>query len=112
MPSSRAAQMTRSAISPRLAIRIFLNIIYRGASPLGLPCTLSRGGPAAPLRSRGSRCSPSRASPLGLPCTPPSPASGSPNREQAVVELHRLAVLDEDLLDDAVDLALDLVHQL
>src|SRR6266700_2180053 len=26
----------------------------RGASPLGLPYTLTRGGPSAPLRSRGS----------------------------------------------------------
>src|SRR5262245_61819536 len=30
MPSSRQAQMTRQAISPRLAIRTFLNILQRG----------------------------------------------------------------------------------
>ena len=31
MPSSRQAQMTRRAISPRLAIRIFLNMGQGGA---------------------------------------------------------------------------------
>src|SRR4051812_28177948 len=36
---------------------------YRGASPLELPYTLARGGPSAPLRSRGSlRCARSRRS--------------------------------------------------
>src|SRR4030095_11573222 len=36
MPSSRHATMTRSAISPRLAIRIFLNMLRRldGKQPL------------------------------------------------------------------------------
>src|SRR5262245_11742035 len=29
-------------------------VLTRAASPLGLPCTFARGGPDAPLRSRGS----------------------------------------------------------
>src|SRR6185503_19562582 len=64
MPSSRHATMMRMAISPRLAIRIFLNI----ASCL--------------------------------------------DREQPLAVLHRLAVLDVDLHDLAIELRVDLVHQL
>src|SRR3954463_13722056 len=71
MPSSRHARMTRSAISPRLAIRIFLNT-------------------AAPLR----------------------PASGRPDAEERLAELHRLAVLRQDLDDPPRLVGLDLVHQL
>src|SRR6185436_13406649 len=64
MPSSRAARITRSAISPRLATRIFLN--------MGLRLDL----------------------------------------EECVAVLDRLAVVDEHRNHSAVDLGLDLVHQL
>src|SRR4051794_26371564 len=37
IPSSRQAQMTRSAISPRLAIRIFLNMEWAESFPSRLP---------------------------------------------------------------------------
>ena len=41
--------------APRLRRdRSALTKFYRGASPLGLPCWLARGGPDAPLRSPGS----------------------------------------------------------
>ena len=46
--------------------------ISRGASPLGLPCTLARGGPtprSAPVAHSLSLVSLRGASPLGLPCT-------------------------------------------
>src|SRR5438477_636039 len=65
MPSSRHARITRSAISPRLAIRIFLNT-----------------------------------------------CSTLLDLEQRLSVLDRRAVLDETLQHHAVDLRLDLVHQL
>src|SRR3954469_23013809 len=64
MPSSRHATMMRIAISPRLAIRIFLNIAPRL------------------------------------------------DREQPLAVLHRLPVLDVDLYNLAIELRVDLVHQL
>src|SRR5574341_1658901 len=70
MPSSRHARITRRAISPRLAMRTFLNME-------ALPRGLARN-----------------------------------DAEERLAELHRGGVLDEDLGDRAVDLALDLVHQL
>src|SRR5687767_11239239 len=63
MPSSRQARWMRSAISPRLAIRIFSNIGLR-------------------------------------------------QDEQWLSVLHRLAILDQDGLDRAGRVGLDLVHQL
>src|SRR4030095_9655525 len=68
MPSSRQAEMTRRAISPRLAIRIFLN-------------TVSRLG----RESDG---------------------------EELLAVLDRLAVAGIDGDDLALDVGLDLVHQL
>src|SRR5690606_33786109 len=62
IPSSRQAMITRSAISPRLAIRIFLNMRLDG--------------------------------------------------EETLAVLDRLAVLNVALHDLAVDLGVDLVHQL
>src|ERR1700674_294423 len=76
MPSSRHAWMIRRAISPRLAMRIFLNM---------------PGRRAAPTRTTFSR---------------------HPDREQRLSEFDRLGVLGVDLGDEAVDVALDLVHQL
>src|SRR5688500_16083316 len=70
MPSSRHARCTRSAISPRLAIRI-LSKSFSGAA-------------ATPLTQD----------------------------EQRLSELHRLTVLDQDRLDDAGGVGLDLVHEL
>src|SRR5689334_4238468 len=64
MPSSRHARWMRSAISPRLAMRIFSNMETSG------------------------------------------------EHEQRLPVLHRLAVLDEDLLDHAVAVGLDLVEEL
>src|SRR4051794_3573282 len=63
--------MIRSAISPRLAIRTFLNMFRPGTESTAL---------------------------LDL--------------EELLAELDGLAVLDQDLDDRAVDLALDLVHEL
>src|SRR6187551_3931490 len=65
IPMSRHARITRSAISPRLAMRTFLN-------------------------TRGLLA----------------------QAEQVLAVLHVLAVLNEDLLDAAFGLRLDLVHQL
>ena len=46
MPSSRQARMTRTAISPRLAIRIFLNMNSRSSAP--------PGARVQPVRSRSN----------------------------------------------------------
>src|SRR5258706_6265277 len=73
MPSSRQAQMIRSAISPRLAMRIFRN--------------MSSGRSGGPRR-------------------------GGPDPEERLAELHRLAVRHQDVHHLAVDVRLDLVHQL
>src|SRR5689334_17330297 len=73
MPNSRQARMIRSAISPRLAIRIFLN----KASLRGAVTDLRRF-----------------------------------DAEQRLAELHRTAVLHQDLGDPAGELRLDFVHQL
>src|SRR6187402_3443341 len=72
MPSSRHARCTRSAISPRLAIRILSN-------------SLSGDGAAMWALL---------------------------DHEQRLPELDRLSVLDEDRLDRARGVRLDLVHQL
>src|SRR4249919_1165558 len=70
MPSSRHARCTRSAISPRLAIRILSNSLS------------------------------------GFE------AGTSGDDEQRLPELDRLPVLDQDRLDDAGLVGLDLVHEL
>src|SRR4051794_36577572 len=81
-PSSRHARITRSAISPRFAMRIFLN---GGVD----------GGAAK------------RMDPGGF-----EPMSGLLDAEQLLTELDALSVLRVDLDDGAADLGLDLVHQL
>src|SRR5271166_845924 len=64
MPSSLHAQMTRRAISPRFAIRIFLNIqiIWSdqcGESRLGCPPGAARPFTAPPQTQKGARgCAP------------------------------------------------------
>src|SRR6185437_14540332 len=78
MPSSRQARRMRSAISPRLAIRIF--------SSMGMD--LQRGA----ARLQGEAC--------------------LLDDEQRLIELDRLAVLDQNSLDPAGPLGLDLVHHL
>ena len=84
MPSSLQAQMTRRAISPRLAIRIFLNMQY------DLACDrLQRGG---------------KFSPAGY--------FRWPDGEQLLAVFDGLAVVDQDLDDLAGDIGFDLVHQL
>src|SRR5437899_652420 len=79
-PISRQARWMRRAISPRLAIRIFLNIFSRRV-------VVGAGG--RPLRGRASF-----------------------DDEQRLAELHRLAVLAQDLADRAGGVGLDLVHDL
>src|ERR1044072_727080 len=74
--------MTRIAISPRLAIRIFLNMV---------------------ARLRASR---------SVPVPRSYPSLSGPDREEALAVLDGLAVLHVDVDDLAVVLAVDLVHQL
>src|SRR5436309_15640204 len=78
MPSSRHAKMIRSATSPRLAIRIFLNM--RGFARIGL--RVGPGGHAGPP----------------LPCS---------YREQPLAVLHGLSALHVDVHDLAVVLRVD-----
>src|SRR6185437_9940489 len=82
-PSSRHARWIRNAISPRLAIR-----------------TLSK---SLSLRRAGIQ---------GLFTRVPRRRTGSSKQEQRLAELDRLAILDEDRLDRAAGVGLDLVHEL
>src|SRR6185503_15962448 len=85
MPSSRQATITRSAISPRLAIRIFLNTrLY------SLPRATAR-------RKHGEK---------------PKNSLRRLQREQPLTVLHSLPVVHVTLDDLAVALGIDLVHQL
>src|SRR4029450_6224140 len=77
--SSRHARLMRSAISPRLAIRIF---------PKSWPGTFPTTGDDA-----------GRSANLG-------------DHYERLTELHRLPILDQDLLHDARLVGLDLVHEL
>src|SRR5215831_7761195 len=82
MPSSRQAQMTRQAISPRLAIRIFLNIRRQGVE--------SRKWGMGSIRFRAPHS--------------PFPTSYSLlhfNSEQWLAVFDRLAVFHKDLGDSS-----------
>src|ERR1035438_5539673 len=81
--SSRQARWTRSAISPRLAIRIFLNIAAVGDGLRGRRSGLFAGG-----------------------------ALASFDDEQGLAEFDRFPVLAEDFADDPGRIGLDLVHDL
>src|SRR4051812_35081798 len=101
MPISRHARWMRNAISPRLAMRIFLNM----TAPISR-CGRRRvrcGCPGAPWRRPGG-CDP-------RPCVSPC-CAGSFDDEERLPELDRLAVLAEDLLHRAGLVGLDLVHDL
>src|SRR5882724_7644660 len=114
MPSSRQARITRSAISPRFAIRTFL---YMGSQLWGL-------NPGMVPRPSGARSAWHLGSPP-CPC-PPLAALGLDHAplgvcgmrhvlgeaDQLLAVLDVLAVLNEDLDDLAVGLGLDLVHEL
>src|SRR5215510_7734563 len=82
-PISRQARITRSAISPRLAISTFLNMAAPGWSPHGAP---RRRRALSYLRVHRR-------------------ASGG-DLEQRLTVLDRRAVLDEDRLDRAGDVGL------
>src|SRR3954471_14861782 len=86
IPSSRQARITRSAISPRLAIR-----------------TLRKSG--------GSALATGRLAALGISVTR-SVCTSHLDEEKRLAELHGLPVFDQDGDDLARELGLDLVHQL
>src|SRR2546423_12588426 len=86
MPSSRAARMIRSAISPRLAMRILENITY---------------APACGLRPAPAK-----------PAPPTARASCGLEAEERLAVLDGAAILDERVDEAARPLRLDLVHQL
>src|ERR1022692_2836338 len=85
--------MTRSAISPRLAMRTFLNMGTLG------------GFPYPPAKSSVERSSPSLTR-----STPHLLRLG--HADEVLAVLHVLAILDEDLFHPPFGLGLDLVHQL
>src|SRR5215468_3931113 len=93
MPSSRQAQMTRQAISPRLAIRTFLNIRWWGVG--------NREWGAGRIQ-------------LSAPHSPfPIPHSRLDlDSEQWLAVFDRLAVFDEGLGDGSAGVGRNLVHQL
>src|SRR5712692_1919829 len=96
MPSSRQAEMIRSAISPRLAIRIFLNMRGRDA---GCGTRDAKDGLTCPdLESR-------------VPSPESRPSGGKPDGEELLPVLDGLTVTREDLHDLPVHIGLDLVHQ-
>src|SRR6266508_3681112 len=95
MPSSRQAEMMRRAISPRLATRIFLNIVSRE------PLAVSRGGCLLRLTAYALTAH-----------DPHHTSGGEPYREELLPVLDRLAIQGKDLDDLSFDIRLDLVHEL
>src|SRR4051794_4800101 len=95
MPSSLQAHTTRRAISPRLAMSIFLNMSSTSAGAIGEPALT---GAARFL---------SRASWVHL-----AEELVRTNREQRLAVFDRLTVLHKHLDDLAGDIRLDLVHKL
>src|ERR1043165_4144183 len=120
MPSSLQARRTRSAISPRLAIRILSNIAPR--TPLHLSPLAGRGRLSSEARRSGEGgfmwcASPSPGSQLR--CSPPSPRFAGRGKEETSLDdhqrlavLHRLAVLEQDLRHLAGMRGGNLVHRL
>src|SRR5215472_16516248 len=107
MPSSLQAQMILVAISPRFAIRIFLNILCRD------PCF------TAAVQGPRHTSSPSHLSPLhfiNLERMALSAWKGDarscPDAEQGLIVLDWLAVFDINLGYGPADLGLYFVHQL
>src|SRR5438270_7531773 len=89
-PISLHARMIRRAISPRLAMRTLENMITLPVAGCRLPMTSGNWEPG----------------------TGNARSALDPHREQLLSVLHRLSVLRKDLDDFAVDIGLDLVHQL
>src|SRR5690606_20575829 len=111
IPSSLQARMTRRAISPRFAIRIFRNMGCVVASSLPrMPS--ARSSPHAPTADGGTRRTP-RANPRTFGGGTGGFGSGARlDPEQHLPVLDGLGVLDQDLAYDPVDFGLELVHQL
>src|SRR5712664_367028 len=97
--------MIRRATSPRLAIRIFLNIVARLKGSRSYESKARSYESMAAEKNRSLRALRSRR--LNV-----RGASSRPYREQALAVLHRLSVLDVDAHDLAVVLRVDFVHQL
>src|ERR1700733_12313366 len=91
MPSSLHARRTRSAISPRLAIRILSNMLSQGAGSEGRVASSRRVTPFT-----------ARYSPFALLF----------NNHQRLAEFDRLAVFDQDLRHGAGTRRRNLVHRL
>src|SRR5450756_3066109 len=96
MPSSRHAEMMRSAISPRLAIRIFLNMGVRRQA-VGVR---RNTGTAA-------RCFASPLTPYAL-----RSSGGEPYREKLLSVFDRLPAARIDLDDFPGHVRFDLIHKL
>src|SRR6266508_6049740 len=95
MPSSWQAEMMRRAISPRLATRIFLNMVSRE------PSAVSRGGCLLRLTAHALTAH-----------DPHRTSGGEPDREQLLSVFDGLTVQGKDLDDLSFDVRLDLVHEL
>src|SRR5450631_90523 len=105
MPSSLHAQITRSAISPRLAISIFLNILR---IVWGQPPSVVRPGEAPQVnffwKHKAARC--------WRAARTAADSFLRPNHKQILPVLNRLAV-DRQLLDDlSGNVRFNLVEQL
>src|SRR5262245_37040461 len=115
MPSSLHARNTRSAISPRLAIRIFSNMAWSwfvSRTRCSTKCCTADPGPFQARRLKRSQVcgAPFRFAPR---CAAPGTRlTGSFDDHERLAELDRLAVLDQDLDDGAGARRRDLIHGL
>src|SRR5690554_2956142 len=102
MPISRQARITRSATSPRFAIRIFLNMGLRAVAPL----PMSSARPSRPVDRRAETTALAARGPYD--CRVGEDAGGGDSGartgrldpEQDLPVLHGLRVLDQDLPHD------------